>query len=76
MVIYKALLANPEDGHGEGGVAHNSEGRSKANPLALTLSHRSAYNYLTDREVERGRMALELQQSGKRTVAKWSQERC
>lgn len=56
MVIYKALIPIPEDGDGDGGVAHNSEGMSKANPLALTVSHRSGCNYLTDREMERGRI--------------------
>lgn len=45
--------------------------RSEANPPALTPSHHSGYNYLTDREVERGRMALELQQSGRGTTIRW-----
>lgn len=51
-------------------MAHNSEGRSKANPPALTPSHRSGYNYLSEREVEKAgfRMALELQQSGRGTT--------
>lgn len=71
MVIYKTVLADSEDGHGGDGVVHNSEGRSKANPPALTPSHRVGYNYLTDREVQRGKMALELQQSGRGTTGGW-----
>lgn len=80
MVIYKSLLADPEDGDGEDAVVHNSEGRSKANPPALTLPRRSGYNYFIDRVVERGWMqdgmgaAAEWQRNNTRVV-KWSQER-
>ena len=62
-------------------MAHNLEGRSKANPPALTLSHCSGSNYLTDREVDKGRKqdgtgaAAEWQRNNG-SVAKWSQERC
>lgn len=72
-VIYKALIAIPEDGHG-GVVAHNSEGRSKANPPALTLSPTALViiTSLTGKWKAAGcRMALELQQSGKGTTGRW-----
>lgn len=54
-------------------MAHNSEGRSKAKPLAPALSHCSGSNYLSEQEVEKAgfRMALELQQSGRGTTGWW-----
>lgn len=73
----RTLRAVPRRWTRDGGAAHNSEGRSRATPPALTLSPTAAavITSLTEEWREPGcRMALGLQQPSGSTVAEWSQE--